>query len=209
MLELLIPSKVRRKLLTLFLLNPEDAFYIREVEKKVGEDFRAVRRELSRLEKAGLLHSWQEANLKYYAINKGFSLYPELKSIIIKTEGLGDAIRQGLAPLGNIKYAFIFGSLASGEERAGSDIDLMIVGDVDPAKLSTLLSSIEDKLRREINPSVYSAQEFDQRRAEANPFITNVLAAQKIMLIGDEHELSRPVEATADQKTQGQPSRDR
>lgn len=84
-LELLLPSKVRRKLLELFLMNPDDAFYIREIERRVQEDFQAVRRELERLELTGLLVSRREANLKYYQLNRSFALVPELSSIIAKT----------------------------------------------------------------------------------------------------------------------------
>jgi predicted transcriptional regulator len=84
-LELLLPSKVRRKLLELFLMNPDDAFYIREIERRVQEDFQAVRRELERLETTGLLVSRREANLKYYQLNHNFALVPELSSIIAKT----------------------------------------------------------------------------------------------------------------------------
>lgn len=203
MLQWLFPSKVRRKLLTLFLLNSEDEFYLRQIERRIEEDFRAIRRELARLEKAGLLSSRQEANLKYYRVNKDFYLYSELKSMVVKTEGLGDIIRENLASLGAIKYAFIFGSLADGDERKGSDIDLMIVGDVDQVRLSALISAAEEKLGREINYSVYSVQEFNQRQLEANPFIENVLTARKIMLIGNENELSRPPEPAIDQETQG------
>lgn len=84
-LELLLPSKVRRKLLELFLTNPETAFYIREIERRTQEDFQAVRRELERLEITGLLQSRREANLKYYQLNRSFALVPELSSIISKT----------------------------------------------------------------------------------------------------------------------------
>lgn len=92
MLELLLPSRVRRKVLALFLINPEERLHIREIERRTEEDFQGVRRELNRLERAGLLRSKRVSNLKFYSLNKEFYLYPELRSIIIKSERAGEGI---------------------------------------------------------------------------------------------------------------------
>jgi len=92
MLELLLPSRVRRKVLALFLINPEMRLHIREIERRTEEDFQGVRRELNRLERAGLLSSKRVSNLKFYSLNKDFYLYPELRSIIVKSERAGEGI---------------------------------------------------------------------------------------------------------------------
>lgn len=94
MLELLLPSRVRRKVLALFLINPEERLHIREIERRTDEDFQGVRRELNRLERAGLLRSKRVSNLKFYTLNKDFYLYPELRSIIIKSERAGEGIHR-------------------------------------------------------------------------------------------------------------------
>jgi predicted nucleotidyltransferase len=148
-----------------------------------------LRDELRNLEDIGLLDSSWEGNIKYYTVNQDFIIYPELKSIIFKTQSVGKVIGDNLRLLGEVKAAFVYGSFAKGEERLGSDIDLMIVGRVELLKLNALISSLEDQLRRSINYLVFTPEELDARKREGDEFIADILAEPKIMLIGDENEL--------------------
>ena len=189
MLEKLFSSKTRVVLLTHFLNNPETRFYVRQLERETGLPASTLRDELHRLEEIGLLRASQVGNIRFYEVDREFVLYPELKNMILKTQGVAKVIRENLATLGEIKHAFIYGSFAKGEEKLGSDIDVMIIGRVDLVRLNSLLSSVEDKLRRTINYIVFSLQEWEERKAEGEEFIRDLLTEPKIMLVGNEHEL--------------------
>ena len=189
MLKQLFSSGVRVKLLTIFLTNPDARFYTRELSRLLEESPYALQRELHRLESVGLLEVEPQANIKYYAVDKSCPIYPELKSIVLKTTGLGDALRDGLAEIGNIKQAFVYGSVAAGEEDSLSDVDLMLVGEVDLLELSEIIARLEGQLGREINYLALTSAELSQRSADGDPFIENVLAGPKVMLIGDKDAL--------------------
>ncbi len=189
MLKQLFSSTVRVKLLTTFLTSPDARFYTRELSRLLDESPYAVQRELHRLESVGLLKAQPEANIKYYTADRSCPIYPELKSIILKTTGLGDALRDGLAELGTIEQAFIYGSVAAGEEDSLSDIDLMLVGALDLLELSEVIARLEGELRREINYMALTPAELSQRIADGDPFIENVLASPTIVLIGDKDAL--------------------
>jgi len=186
MLERLIPSKTRVKLLTLFLLNPGREIYLREAQRMTGENLNAVRRELANLEEIGLLKSTRRGNARYYAVNRAFPIYEELTAIVLKTEGAAKVIRERLDNLGEIESMFIYGSFARGEAGSGSDIDLFIVGEVDEDRLITALQETEDALGREINYVLFRKEEMERRVAGGDPFVTNVLREPKVMLIGND-----------------------
>jgi len=185
MLEVIIGSKARVKLLTLFMLNPDKRFYVRELTRKTGENINSIRRELQKLEDIGLLTSKLEGNMKYYTVNKKMSIYTDLKNIFLKTEGIGNVLTDKLTELGKINHAFIYGSFAKGEEQLSSDIDIMIVGDADEKKLIKIIRSLEERLSREINYTLLSMREFKSKIKNKDPFISNVMKENKIMLIGD------------------------
>ncbi|VVC03949.1 Uncharacterised protein [Candidatus Burarchaeum australiense] len=189
MLEELVTSKVKRKLLVLFLTNPDRKFYVREMARKTGEQTNAVRRELDKLERLGLVAKERTANLLYYRTDRRCPIYEELKHIIMKTEGIGTVLKQGLEGAEKVRFAFIYGSFASGEERAGSDIDVMVVGGISPEELGPKIRTVERQIGREINQVVFPETEFLKRRREG--FIANVMKGKKIMLVGDEDELKR------------------
>ena len=184
MLDALIPSKTRAKVLTLFFTHPGERFYLRQIERLTGAPMTPVRLEVARLEQAGLLVSQQEGKVKYYSVNRNCPIYPELKGLVLKTNGLGDALRQALQQIGNIQAAFIYGSFAAGEERANSDLDLMLIGDVELGALREVLRELEGKLSREINETVFGIAEFKQRKT-TDSFLARVLNGPKIMLVGN------------------------
>lgn len=190
MLEALFSSRVRIKLLTLFFMNPKSHFYARELARIVGEHYNAVWQELGHLEKIGLLLSEKGARVRYYSLNQGFPIFPELKNIILKTAGLGDLLRQELQNLGSIESAFIYGSVAVWEEDVASDIDLMLVGEIDLLALAPAIAGLEERLGRSINYVVYSSKEFKERKEHKDPFLEEVLRGPIVMLIGREDGLS-------------------
>ena len=185
MLEHLITSKAKRRLLKLFITNPDSAFYIREIAKLTGEPINGVRRELGHLESAGLVKPRREGNLKYYSLVREFPFYPELKKIIYATVGLGDYLNNKFKEPQQIDLAFIYGSVAKNAETAKSDIDLFVVGEIDEADLHTLASRIEADIRRNINYVLMTRTEFQERLNRGEPFVTRVMAEEKLVLKGN------------------------
>jgi len=200
MLKALITSKVKRKLLALFFANPEDEFYIRQLSRKLDEETNAIRRELLMLENAGILISRAEGNLKLYKVNRNSPVFNELKGIILKTEGLGTILRQELKDKG-ILFAFIYGSYAEGRERKGSDIDLMVIGDVPVDKFNRIISELERKIGRDINYLIYPEKEFIKKLSSG--FIRDVVNGKKIMIIGEEDEFKRFIKRRSNKESLG------
>lgn len=198
MLNELFSSQARVAILNLFLANPENRFYMREIASLTRQAVRAVQRELPKLEAIGLLDQTVDGNRKYYQVNKDCPIFPELKSIFLKTVGLGDALRGYLDQVeGAIQVAFIYGSYAKGEESTTSDIDLFVIGSITAKELSRLLAPVQSELRRQINPVVMGRQEFQEKVAAKNHFVISLLGEPKIFLIGNEDELDRLVERGA------------
>ncbi|HID60626.1 MAG TPA: ArsR family transcriptional regulator [Hadesarchaea archaeon] len=189
MLESIIGSKTRVKILALFLLNLDRRFYVRELARKTGGNINSVRRELQKLESIGLLKSERAGNLKYFTTNKKMPIYEELKSMFLKTEGLGKIMKENLSELGEVKLAFVYGSFARGEEQLKSDIDLMIVGEVDEKRLVPMIRKLEERLSREINYTLFSSMEFKSRVKKKDPFLSDVLRGKKIKLVGEPNEV--------------------
>jgi predicted nucleotidyltransferase len=191
MLQALFTSKVRIELLSTFFLHDERDFYVRQLERITGEDYKNITLELRNLESIGLLHSRKEGNLKYYSLNKEFLLYEEVKSIIAKTRGVAPTLKKALSEQKDIEFAFIYGSLAAGQNTAKSDIDLMVIGKIPLEHLLTILREPESALERDINPSLYDFSEIKERVEEKDPFITQVLNGPKILLVGDERKIRK------------------
>jgi predicted nucleotidyltransferase len=190
----LFASGTLARLLTALATGPETAFYQKELADLAGTGLYAVQRELARLEKAGLVVRTPRGNRVYYKANRGHPAFEDLKRVILKTVGLGEALRAALAPLsGRVRVVFIYGSFARGEETAGSDIDLLLVGDLSLREVSAVLGPVGRDLGREFNPAVYPPKEFKTKIEGGHHFITEVLKGEKIFLIGDEHALERLV----------------
>jgi predicted nucleotidyltransferase len=197
-LQNLFSSKVRVKLLTQFFSHPEEPFYARSLARQTREHYNAVWQELNNLERIGLLVSERDANVKRYRLNPDFPIYEELKRIILKTSGLGQTLRQALDHPDGLEWAFVYGSVAGGDEDSLSDVDLMLVGEVDLLALSPVIACLESQLGRQINYLTLTRAELVQRLADGDPFIQNVLAGPKIMLIGDESTLREVATTAAD-----------
>jgi predicted nucleotidyltransferase len=183
MLEALIPSKTRVKLLTLFLLNPGSEFYIREIARATGENINAVRRELANLESFDLITGQKKGNQLYYTVNTSHFLYTDLQKIVLKTEGIAGIIKEALSGK-EISCMFIYGSYAKGTAGAKSDIDLFIVGDVDEDQLIPVIHSCEQAAGREINYTIMTPAELKTRKKNKDPFVKNVMQEAKILISG-------------------------
>ena len=184
MLEALITSKTRVKLLTLFLLNPESEFYVREMVRTTDENMNSVRRELANLESFGLITGQKKGVQQYYTVNRDFFLYDELQKIVLKTEGVARHLGENLSAPGEIQCMFIYGSFASGTAGAKSDIDLFIIGDVDENTVIPLVHESERALNREINYTLMRRDELKKRKRSGDPFVKNVINEPKIMITG-------------------------
>lgn len=191
MLTALITSNARRALLTLFLTHPDERFYQKQLIRELGLSPSLVQAELRRLEEAGLLTSTREANARYFTVDTSCPIYPELKSIIFKTVGLADYLRNSLDAIGDIKVALVYGSVAKNVEDVRSDVDVLVIGDVAMDALDEAVDSAERAIGREINTNVYTRDEWASKVQAGQAFATDILSGPKIFLMGDEDELRR------------------
>lgn len=189
MLTDLLISKVRVKILELFLSDPNQLYHVRGIVRRVGEEINAVRRELARLEKAGLLASEWRANRRYYSLRRDYIYFPELLSMVNKNTGLGGAILNNRGKLGKIKYAMLSGSYVRGKPYAQNDVDLFIVGTIVLPELGSIVREEEAKRNREINFTPMTEEEFIFRKNRRDPFVMSILSKPRVMLIGDEEEM--------------------
>ncbi|MBI3917524.1 MAG: nucleotidyltransferase domain-containing protein [Betaproteobacteria bacterium] len=185
-------SKVRQRVLGVLFGNPGRSFYANEVIALAGSGTGAVQRELIRLETTGLLTVTRVGKQKHYQANPAAPVFEELRGLVLKTSGLADVLRTGLAPLaGQITAAFVYGSVPKGEDTAKSDIDLMVLSEsLTYADLFAALEETSRRLGRKVNPTVYTPQELARRRKQGNAFVTRVLAQPRIWRIGGERDLA-------------------
>ena len=185
-------SGSRRSILALLYGHADEQFYLREITRRAGTGIGATQRELRQLTDAGLIQSVLRGHQVYYQANRKNHIFSELKSILAKTSGIRDILREALTSLeGGIKLAFVYGSIARGEEKASSDVDLMVVGDTSFSDVVSSLAKIEKKLGREVNPTVYGPREFSEKLAGKNHFLSAVAKEKKLFVIGDEREFRR------------------
>lgn len=190
MLDKLFGSKLRARILGWLFLHPDERYFGRQLAELLKEDSTNTSRELTRLTKMGILNCQTEGRQKYYQTNKNCPVFAELYGLVLKTSGLTDVLKDALMPLSKkIKSAFVYGSFASNSVKAGSDVDLMVIGSCSFGEVADAVAHTQDKLGREVNPSVYPADEFKKKVGAEHHFLKTVLAGSKIFLIGDEHEL--------------------
>jgi predicted nucleotidyltransferase len=185
-------GRSRRSILALLYGHSDERLYLREIARRAGTGIGATQRELEQLTEAGLIHRVRHGHRVYYQANRKNPIFAELKSILAKTSGIRDILLEGLTPLENrIKLAFVYGSIARGEETASSDVDLMVVGDVSFSDVVSALGQMEAKLGREVNPTVYSSSEFREKLAAKNHFLLTIAKEKRLFVIGDEREFRR------------------
>lgn len=184
----ILSSKSRAAILRLLFDGSQRELHVRELQRRSGFSVRTVRDELERLLKLDLIQRREDSNRVYYRAKVEHPLYSELVSIVIKTAGLADILRDALVGQ-DISIAFVFGSVASGEELATSDVDLMIIGDISLRESAGMLRGANDRIGREVNPFVISASEFRDRLRAADDFVGRVMAGPKIFIIGTQDDL--------------------
>lgn len=190
-LEALFTSQARVEVLKLFFLHSSKRHYLREVATLTDQPLRAVQRELSRLQKAGILQSNREGNRKYFQANRNSPVFPELRALMVKTAGVIEALKEHLdREPAAVRLALLFGSFARGTEEVDSDIDLLVVGKISARKLAQILKPARETLAREINLVLLTSQEFQQRAQQDDPFDQRLLEEPKTFLIGDSDELA-------------------
>src|SRR5712691_3976020 len=160
----------RRDALALLLLHPETSLHVREIARATGKAPGTLLRELNRLADAGVLIRKPVGNQVHFQADTRCAIYEDLRNLLKKTVGIVDVLRETLAPLaGKIHAAFVYGSIARGDERARSDLDLMIIGEAKFADVVEALGHAQEALRREINPNLYPARELRRKLADGEP----------------------------------------
>jgi predicted nucleotidyltransferase len=181
----------RQAVLALFFCHPDESFYLRQAVRRTRCAVGAVQRELRHLTAGGILTRTQQGNQVHFRANRQCPIFNELQSLMTKTAGTADIIRTALSPLSErIRLAFIYGSFARGDYRADSDIDLMVIGTISFADIASALRPVQDKLFREINPTIYPPAEFRKKRAQKHHFLTRLLHEPMLWLMGTDHELA-------------------
>ena len=182
-------SRTRKELFRLYFTNPDNEYYLRELERNLNIPVSMIRKELTHLEDTGIFVSSKKGNLVYYSLNKSYPLFEELKSIVFKTIGIQGLLKETLGKIKGIEGAFIYGSFAKKEEVSKSDIDLFIMGKVDDSRLLREMRRLEEVLKREINYSIFTTDEFNKKVKEKDSFTTDLLENPKIFIVGSEDDL--------------------
>ncbi|WP_363323741.1 nucleotidyltransferase domain-containing protein [Accumulibacter sp.] len=178
--------------LGLLLLHPQESFHVREIARQTETNAGTLHKERTRLAQAGLLQRKRVGNRLRYGADRQCPVFEEMASILRKTSGLADVLLDAMSPLARrIKVALIFGSIARGEGRTGSDVDILLVGEIGFAEAVKALHATQEKIGREINPLVMSPEELRRKILGGDGFLRDVLAKDKLFLVGDENELGK------------------
>ncbi len=179
-------KQYRQRVLSLLLLNPDQAYHVREIARLTGTLPGTLHKELSKLAKASILNKQHRGGQVIYQANPNCLIYKELAGILRKTSGIADVLANCLAPLSDkIEAAKVFGSIADGRFTQGSDIDLLLIGDIRFRDAVRVLYPAQEVLGREINPKLYSAQEWAAAKHEESAFVREVLTKPTINVVGD------------------------
>jgi len=184
-LNALLGSETRVAVLGHLFLRPDVELHLRELVRVTGFSPRSVNKEVDRLVDAGFLLERRSSNRRYLSANKGHQLFSELHNIIEKTIGVVPALTDALSKEKGIELALLFGSTAAGSEGPASDVDLLVVGSIALKRVLEVTRPIQDTIGREVNPVVMDADEFRQRRAKQEHFISTVLSGEIVTIVGE------------------------
>jgi uncharacterized protein len=185
-------GQIRGGVLALLYGHADTSFYVRQIARDIHASVGSVQRELEKLAKVDLIVRTSVGNQVFYRVNQLNPVFTEMKALVGKTLGIFHILRSSLEPLvEQIQIAFVYGSVARREEKAQSDIDVMIIGHVELDDILACLTDAETKLGRAVNPTIYSVDEFKKRLADGNHFLHAVINGEKIFLIGTEDELRK------------------
>ena len=188
----LLFGQTRGRVLALLYGAPDETLFVRQIARQVETSVGTVQRELNLLADAGLIKRFTVGNQVFYQANQEHPEYPELRALLAKTTGVFQMLKTALAPLAaRINLAFVYGSVARGEEKATSDIDLMVIGAVSLDEVLDAVGPVEKQLRRPVNPTIYSLEDVRARLREGNHFLQSLQKSKKVFLIGDEDEFRK------------------
>jgi len=192
----LLFGQIRGRVLALLYGAPDEKFFVRQIARQIDGSVGTVQRELALLADVGLIKRSKVGSQVFYQANQEHSEFPELRALLAKTTGIFQMLKTSLSPLSaHIRIAFVYGSVARGEEKATSDVDLMVIGSVSLDEVLDAIAPVEKQLGRPINPTIYTAEELKQRFHSGSHFLQSLLLSKKVFLIGDEDEF-RKIRAT-------------
>lgn len=185
-------GRTRSALLALLYGHADESFYLRQLIREVGVGHGALQRELKHLTDMGLIVRRAQGNQVLFRANVHSPIFAEIKSLVTKTVGVHHAIRSALASLRPaVKIAFVYGSVARNQERAESDVDLMVLGNASFSEVVSALAPAQKVLGREINPTLFPTSEFRTKLAAGNHLLRSVMKEKKLFVVGTEDELAK------------------
>lgn len=188
----LLFGQTRGRVLALLYAAPHETLFVRQIARQVEISVGAVQRELTLLAEAGLIKRSAIGHQVFYQANQEHPEYPELRALLAKTIGIFQMLKTAIAPLASrLDLAFVYGSVACGEEKATSDIDLMFIGNVKLDEVMDAVGPVEKKLRRPVNPAIYSILDLKQQLRTGNHFLQSLKKSKKVFLVGDEDEFRK------------------
>jgi len=193
-IDRLFGSKTRVALLSRLMMNPDRSFFIRELSRELKIPYGMLYKEEKNLVSLGILTEEKRGKVTLVSVNKKLPYFAEIRRLITKTTGLADLMKSALSRLRGIQYALIYGSFASGEESESSDIDLLVIGDVDEEKVLNAISETEKEVEREINYILWSEKEFMKRVESKHHLLMDIVGKPLIILVGEEDEFRRTAE---------------
>lgn len=186
----LITSKVRIKILELFFSNVKELYHVRGIVRETDEEINAVRRELEKLEKDGILRKEPRGNRIYYSLRPEYPFFGDIVAMVSKTMGLGKQLIENKNKIGRVSFIMFSGKFVRVKDRKrDDDVDILIVGEVVLPELAALIRAEESKRAKEINYTVMSRDELEFRKKRRDPFLLGILAGSRVMIVGDEEDL--------------------
>jgi predicted nucleotidyltransferase len=184
-------SKVQQRVLALVFGHSQRSFYVSEIVRNVHSGVGAVERELSKLERSGLVSVERIGNQKHYRANQAAPIFEELRGLIEKTVGMAQPIKESFEPYADaIKSAFVYGSVAKGADTAHSDIDLMVIGDdLNYSDLYTAAQNVERKLRRKVDLLILSPEDWQRKTSDKGSVFSKISDSPKIFIVGSAKDL--------------------
>ena len=189
LLQALFPQ-VRRGILSATLTRRDKWWYLSELAGFLRTKPSSLQRELAALMQCGILEQRKEGRRTYFKADTRSPVFGELQGLFEKTKGIVPLLKGALKPFEDrILCAFVYGSVARGEEQAASDVDLMVIGKIGTADLVPALAKVEKRVGREINITNYSPEEFRKKMKQGNHFLTTVLVGSLEFVKGEQRDL--------------------
>ncbi len=190
-MQQILRSKTRVAVLRLFFDNPSREYYLRQIERLTKQPVGNIRRDMLKMESMGLFSRRAMGNLRLYSLNRSYRLYDEYKSLVRKTVGFESGLQKIIARYKSMRFAFIYGSYARGDEKIGSDVDLILIGSCAIKTLKRDMLAYQNRVGLEINSIVYSEDEFMNKVRDKNHFVISLCKSKKIFLKGNQNEFRR------------------